>query len=138
MNTDILKAKAKELISSVPYLGHIKTEEEYHKAIELMEELIEDYEESRPLIELLSIVIERWEDQAEQFSAFNKRIARLDSGIAVLQTLIDQYSLRLSDFKNEIGGKGMVSMVLSGERNLSVKHIKALSQRFNLSPALFF
>jgi HTH-type transcriptional regulator/antitoxin HigA len=32
----------------------------------------------------------------------------------------------------------MVSRVLSGERNLSKKHIQALSERFDIKPGLFF
>lgn len=38
----------------------------------------------------------------------------------------------------EIGSKSVVSRVLSGERNLTKKHIQALSQRFGISPAVFF
>lgn len=47
----------------------------------------------------------------------------MDSGVAVLRTLMQQYGLKTSDFKNEIGGKSMVSMVLNGSRTLSRPHI---------------
>ncbi|HCJ9604691.1 TPA: helix-turn-helix domain-containing protein, partial [Escherichia coli] len=36
-----------------------------------------------------------------------------------------------------IGSKSMVSRVLSGERKLTVEHIRKLSARFGISPALF-
>jgi HTH-type transcriptional regulator/antitoxin HigA len=43
----------------------------------------------------------------------------------------------MNDFP-EIGSKSMVSRVLSGQRNLTKKHIEALCQRFHISPVLFF
>jgi HTH-type transcriptional regulator/antitoxin HigA len=51
---------------------------------------------------------------------------------------MSQHQLQIDDFQNELGGKSMVSMILNGTRILSKNHIQALSQRFNLSPALFF
>ena len=62
----------------------------------------------------------------------------MDSGVAVLRTLMEQYELRTNDFKDEIGGKSMVSMILNGSRKLSRDHIQALSNRFHVSPAVFF
>jgi HTH-type transcriptional regulator/antitoxin HigA len=48
-----------------------------------------------------------------------------------------QYQLKADDLKEEIGSKSLVSMILNGTRNLTVDHIKALSVRFNTSPAVF-
>lgn len=59
------------------------------------------------------------------------------NNLAVLRLLMDQYSLGTNDLP-EIGSKSMVSRVLSGERALSKNHIKALSERFNIDPDLFF
>jgi HTH-type transcriptional regulator/antitoxin HigA len=36
------------------------------------------------------------------------------------------------------GTRSVISEVLSGKRNLSKKHIQGLSERFNVSPELFF
>lgn len=62
----------------------------------------------------------------------------MDSGVAILRTLMEQYQLKTGDFKNEIGGKSMVFMILNGSRALSRHHIQALSARFHISPAMFF
>lgn len=41
----------------------------------------------------------------------------LDLGVAMLRVIIDQHQLTQSDFKNEIGEKSLVSLILKGERN---------------------
>jgi HTH-type transcriptional regulator/antitoxin HigA len=87
-----------------------------------MDELIEEYERYEPLIGLLSTAIGRWENEAVEFVDFNRNVTALDNGVAVLRTLMDQYHLKTHDFKNEIGGKSMVSMILKGSRKLSKDH----------------
>jgi HTH-type transcriptional regulator/antitoxin HigA len=137
MNVAMLKEQAKTLFSSASFITRICNEEDYESALELMDELIEDYDEQKPLIEILSISIEKWEEESEEFSEFNAQIASLDNGISVLRVLMDQYRLNTTDFKNEIGGKSMVSMILNNKRKLSLEHIKALSSRFSIPPQLF-
>lgn len=133
-----LKEKAEDLFSEASFIGRIHSEEDYEKALELMDELIEDYDRYLPLIEVLSASIEKWENESDQFSEFNKRIVELDDGVAVLRTLMDQYQLKGDDLRNELGSKSLVSMILNGSRNLTRNHIQALSQRFKISPAVFF
>lgn len=133
-----LKEKAVDLFSEARFIGRIHSEEDYEAALELMDELIEEYDLYLPLIEVLSASIEKWEDESEQFSEFNKRITSLDDGVAVLRTLMDQYDLKAEDLKNELGSKSLVSMILNGSRNLTRDHIQALSERFKISPAVFF
>jgi len=138
MNFIEVKEQASTLFSHAEFLVHIKNEEEYERALSLMDELIEEYTLYKPLIDMLSRSIEEWENSAIEFSEFNGQIKKMDSGIAVLRTLMQQYGLQTNDFKNEIGGKSMVSMVLGGSRMLSRQHIQALSTRFHISPAIFF
>ncbi|WP_448215716.1 helix-turn-helix domain-containing protein [Endozoicomonas sp. 2B-B] len=133
-----LKQKAVDFFSEASFVSRIHSEEEYERALELMEELIEDYDKYIPLIEVLSLSIEKWEDESEDFSDFNARIEALDDGVAVLRTLMDQYHLKADDLKSELGSKSLVSMILNGSRNLTRDHIQALSQRFKISPSVFF
>lgn len=137
MNAAKLKEQAKSLFSSASFITHIHNEEDYGYALELMDELIDDYDDQKPLIEILSLSIERWEEASEEFSEFNANIESLDSGLSVLRVLMDQHKLNTTDFQNEIGGKSMVSMILNNKRKLSLEHIKALSNRFGVSPQLF-
>ena len=137
MNIALVKAQAKSLFSMASFITHIDNDDDYESALALMDELIDDYDEQKPLIEILSASIARWEDESEEFTQFNKNIESLDNGLAVLRVLMDQHQLNTTDFKNEIGGKSMVSMILNGKRKLSLDHIKALSKRFDIAPQLF-
>ena len=137
-NFALVKDKAKSLFAEAGFISHIRDEDDYAQALTLMDELIESYDEYRPLIEVLSSSIERWEESADEFVEFNTRNAALNSGVAVLRALMDQHHLNTTDFQEEIGGKSMVSMILSGSRQLNKEHIETLSRRFKISPALFF
>ncbi len=49
---------------------------------------------------------------------------------------MEQYGLGEADLP-EIGSKSLVSKILRGNRNMTSKHIEALSQRSEISPATF-
>ena len=132
-----LKNRAEDFFSSAGFITHISNESDYQEALRLMDELIEDYDRYLPLIELLSISIKRWENESEEFADFNQAVDSMDTGVAALRVLMDQNQLSASDLQNEIGGKSLVSLILSGKRNLTVAHIKALSERFGVSSSLF-
>ena len=136
MGFEQIKLKANALFSEASFITEIQTDAEYQNALALMDDLIEDYEKQRPLIEILSAAIERWENTADEFTEFNQRIKALD-GIATLKLLMEQHGLSISNLP-EIGSNTLVSKVLNGKRNLTKSHIEALSKRFGLSPALFF
>jgi plasmid maintenance system antidote protein VapI len=60
------------------------------------------------------------------------------SPIEVLKTLMDANDLRQKDLVPIFGTESIVSEVLHQKRALTVNHIIGLSQRFNVSPAVFF
>ena len=72
MGFEQIKLKANELFSEATYIIEIQNDNEYQQALSLMDELIEDYDNHRPLIELLSASIERWENTAEEINEFNQ------------------------------------------------------------------
>ena len=137
MDIQAITQKANALFAEASFLSEINSDEEYQDALELMDSLIDDYDNNKRLIELLSHSIDVWENTSEEFEAFNQQVSELDSDIAVLRVLMDQYRLKASDLENEIGSKSLVSMILNGSRNLTTKHIKALSVRFHVSPSVF-
>jgi HTH-type transcriptional regulator/antitoxin HigA len=137
MNFSVVKAKAIDFFNEASYVSHIHNNAEYKMALALMDELIEEYDTYRSLIEVLSASIEKWENESDEFRLFNKRIEDLNDGVAALRVLMDQYKLKADDLREEIGGKSLVSMILSGSRNLTVDHIQALSRRFKVSPTVF-
>ncbi len=132
-----IKDKARDLFLEAGFISHINSEEEYGQALALMDELIEDYDNQRSLIEVLSVSIARWEDTSQEFVEFNQRISELDGGVSVLKVLMEQHGLGVADLP-EIGSKSLVSKIMNNERSLTRNHIEALSKRFGVSPALFF
>jgi HTH-type transcriptional regulator/antitoxin HigA len=54
----------------------------------------------------------------------------------VLHFLMDQHGLTQSDLP-EVGNQSVVSMLLSGTRQLNVRQIQALAVRFHVSPTVF-
>lgn len=135
-------AEVTELVSELnvraPILREILSDKDHEQALALMEELIEDYDTNLVAIEALSNSIARYEEEAVSFTEFNNRTDSGDPAVATLKVLMDQHGLNTTDFKNEIGGKSMVSQVLNGGKRLTRDHIERLAKRFGISPALFF
>lgn len=136
MSFSALKKKAHSLLDQASFIAQINNDREHALALNLMEELIEDYDYNRFLIEILSASIDRWEESAKSFQKFNKAIRALEPGAAVLSVLMDQHQLGVSDFP-ELGSKSLVSKIVHGKRRLTLDHIRALSKRFGIDPALF-
>lgn len=138
MSYSALKKIAKRLSEQASFVVEITNDDEYEQALALMDELIDDYDNQIVLIELLSGSISRWEDSSEDFTEFNNRFSEGDPAVSVLRTLMKQYGLGVADLP-EIGSKSLVSKILNQrDRQLTRQHIEALSQRFKISPALFF
>ncbi|MFN2361999.1 MAG: type II toxin-antitoxin system HigA family antitoxin [Marinobacter sp.] len=129
----------RDALAQVPFVAHIETQDDFEQALKLMDQLVDDYDANRLLIEILAASIERWEDQAAEFSDFNAAVAETDRGIAVLKTLMAQHCLGVADLP-ELGSKGNVSKILNGAegKKLTRKHMEALGKRFGVSPVLFF
>lgn len=138
MIADTTKAieATKQLVDAVPFLGGSVSEKDYRDALALVDYLINHDDES-PLIDFLAAKIADYEDHSEQFAGFNKSVDEMPVGVALLRTLIDQHKLSYADLKEEIGSKSLVSQILSGQRSLTISHIKALSERFGVKPQWF-
>lgn len=138
MSYAALKKTAQRLQSQAAFLVEIANNEEYEKALALMDELIDDYDNQLVLIELLSKSIDQWENNSHEFAEFNERIDQASPAVSALRLLMDQHGLGVSDLP-EIGSKSYVSKILNQrDRQLTRQHIEALSRRFQVSPALFF
>jgi HTH-type transcriptional regulator/antitoxin HigA len=51
---------------------------------------------------------------------------------------MDQHGLRQQDLVDVFGTPSILSEMLSGKRGLNKDHISRLSERFHVSPELFF
>lgn len=80
---------------------------------------------------LVDIVGDLIEDYEAQFHSMPS-----GSGVTALKFLMEQHELNQSDLP-EIGSQGVVSEILTGKRELNVRQIRLLSDRFGVSPATF-
>jgi len=122
-----------QALSSVIPLHTIRTEDDYDKAVEALNQLLDAgaANEEHVLADLahtLGALISEYDDVHYPVQNI--------SPLAMLRFLMDQNHLTQSSLP-EIGTQGVVSEVLSGKRELNVRQIKALSERFHVSPSVF-
>ena len=60
------------------------------------------------------------------------------SGVEVLRELMEANGLRQKDLAGDLGGESIVSLILQEKRQLNRQQMEKLSQRFRVSPAVFF
>jgi HTH-type transcriptional regulator / antitoxin HigA len=84
----------------------------------------------KDLADLLTLLIEDFEEKQYQLPRAKP--------LGVLRFLMDQHSLKQKDLVDIFGTPSIVSEVLSGKRELNKEHIRRLSERFHVSPELFF
>jgi HTH-type transcriptional regulator / antitoxin HigA len=84
----------------------------------------------KELAQLLTLLIEDFEEKHYQ-------VPRA-SPLGALRFLMDQHGLKQNDLVDVFRTPSIVSEVLNGKRELNKDHIKRLSERFNVSPELFF
>lgn len=118
--------------SALPHVIHTETENQRCTAVleGLLQKKNRTTEEKR-LAELLTLLVEQYEEQRYALS-------RPAGPIDIVQHLMDANGLRQVDLLDVFGTASVVSEVLSGKRELSKAHIAKLSDRFHVSPALFF
>ena len=132
MNTQLKEiAKVWPNIQSVFSVPH--NEKDYNNLVNLLDSLIDEVgnNESHPLSSLMETIgslIETYESQ-------NYPDIEGDP-INALKTLMEEHGLKQSDLP-EIGRQGVVSEIISGKRQLNVRQVKLLSERFKVSPVVF-
>ncbi|WP_100188697.1 hypothetical protein [Marinomonas sp. BSi20584] len=81
---------AKAIVAQLPILNGIANSDEHRQALILLEDLIEHYDENLIIIEALSNVIARYEDESAELDTFNKRQTAINLATATLTVLTDQ------------------------------------------------
>ena len=114
-------------------LGVLRSEKDYRKAVAFLDEILDEIgqNETHPLADLaeaLAVFIHRYEEA-------HARIPEA-TGPEVLRLLMEAHGLTQSQLP-EIGSQGVVSEILSGERELNIRQIRRLAKRFAVSPAVF-
>jgi len=111
----------------------IHNEREYNAAVKRLNELLDEIgdNEKHPLyglLDTLGILIHAYEEEHYPIPDV--------VGTEVLRFLMEEHGLTQSDLP-EVGSQGVVSEILSGKRELNVRQIRSLAQKFRVSSAVF-
>ena len=114
-------------------LFSMRDEDEYDKAIVTLNTLIDEVgtDEQHPLYELLDTlgtVVHAYEERHHPIPECN--------GVEVLKLLMEEHQLEPADL-TELGPPDIVLEILNRKRDLTVTHIHALAETFQVSPAVF-
>jgi HTH-type transcriptional regulator/antitoxin HigA len=132
-----MNAQLKEIANVWPNIQSVfsvpHNEKDHNNLVNLLDSLIDEVgnNESHPLSSLMETIgslIETYESQNYPDIEGNP--------IDVLKTLMEEHGLTQSDLP-EIGSQGVVSEIVSGKRQLNVRQLKLLSERFKVSPIVF-
>lgn len=111
----------------------IRDAAQYERMTDMLEALLDETKgkEDHPAIELVDIVGDLIADyEAEHFPLPET------TGPQALSFLMEQHELRESDLP-DIGSPSEVTAILSGQKEMTLFQVRALSRRFGVSPATF-
>ena len=109
----------------------IKTIEQYNDYCNILDELIsKDEIKFQDEIELLTLLIEKWDSENNSFKDSDP--------IEVLKAIMDEHDLKAKDLVTILGlTKGTVSKILNYQKGLSKDTIRKLSDHFKISQEAF-
>ena len=103
--------------------------EHYTRLLESLDSKPDPTPAEKELAELLTVLIENFEEQHYAL----RRATPVES----LTELMRASGLKQKDLVDVFGTPSIVSEVLKGKRNLTVEHIRRLSERFHVTPEVF-
>lgn len=114
-------------------IAPIRDEAHYADMTTMLEVLLDETggDETHPAMGLVDIV----GDLVADYEAVRHPLAET-TGIQALKFLMEQHGLQQRDL-SEIGSQGVVSEILAGKRELNIRQVRALAERFGVSPATF-
>jgi HTH-type transcriptional regulator/antitoxin HigA len=114
-------------------VDRIRSDEDYDRTTAFMEEVMIEIgrKKKHPLCGLMDILemrLREYDDAQQPMDGV--------TGLDMLRFLMEQHGLRQQDL-SELGSQGVVSEILSGKRELNLRHIGALARRFKVPPEVF-
>jgi len=122
-----------DLIGSLYDLRPIRAKKTYKQAMKALTAVIRvarRNKDQNDYLETLSALIGEYEAKTCNTSVEHDPIKNL-------QFLLQENEMTASDLGRLLGDRSLGTRLLKGDRALSKSHIKLLSQRFRVSPALF-
>ncbi|MBC8647928.1 transcriptional regulator [Pseudomonas sp. MTM4] len=126
--TELIKQACEHWRYVAPLLSKPTNEDDYDALVEALDELLGlvGHDENHPLASLAS----RVGDMIEAYDELRRPLPKA-GGAEVLRYLMREHGLRQGDLP-EIATQSVISEVLAGKRQLNVRHIRALSDRFGV------
>ncbi len=111
-------------------LKPIKSEEDYHNALERLEHIFDAPVNSKDgdEAEILSLLIENYENEFHPIEA--------PDPIAAIKIRMEELNMRQKDLIGIIGGKSRVSEILNKKKRLTVEMIRKLEQTLQISASV--
>jgi len=111
----------------------IHSKQQYEQVLEALDSLLHatNYDENHPLADMIETLGELIHVYEEEHLPMHE--AR---GVDVIRLLMQEHQLTQAELP-EIGSQGIVSEVLSGKRDLNIRMIRKLSDRFQVDPRVF-
>lgn len=132
MNLNDLQ-QAWQQLSQTAHIAPIRDAAHYNNMVQLADSLVDAIgdAEQHPLLDLLDLV-------SELIRAYDADhyVVPDASPREMLRFLMEQHNLSQSDLP-EIGNQSIISMLLSGARQLNLRQIQALSARFHVPASVF-
>lgn len=122
-----------EAFRSATDIAPIHDEAHYQRMVATLEALLDAVgsDENHPAMGLVDIV----GDLIEDYEAAHHPLPTT-TGLQALKFLMEQHGLKQGAL-HEIGSQGVVSEILAGKRDLNIRQIRALGERFGVSAATF-
>ena len=123
-----------QLLNATVPLRPIHGKADYARAVKTLDALLDAgaSDESHPLAGLAATLGALIGDYDDRHHPLPTDL----SGIDMLRFLMQQHDLRQSDL-SELGSQGVVSELLAGKRELNLRQIKLLTERFDLPAGAF-
>jgi HTH-type transcriptional regulator/antitoxin HigA len=126
---EISEKYALEVSSPTPITSAAQ-HEEYLSVLDKLTSKENPTKKEEKYAEVLMTLIEAYEEEHHSIPD--------TSPVEILRTLMDANDLRQKDLVPIFGSESIVSEVLNKKRGLNKNHIEKLSNRFRISPAVFF
>ena len=118
------------MMTKIPYTV-IKTKEQYYEYCRIHKKLVfHDYDRYEDEIELLELLIEKWDDEHNTFEDLDP--------VELIKSLMEDHKLKAKDLADLLGlSKGTVSKILNYQKGLSKESIRRLSKHFKMYQEAF-
>jgi HTH-type transcriptional regulator / antitoxin HigA len=131
--SDILTTKYQQLLREFP-LRKLRTKKEAAAATEILDRLFrERYDDAgeEAYVGVLAGLLQDFEEKHDP-------TPDSASGLDVLKHLMEEHRMTQNDLAKVLGsGQSLVSMILAGERPITIQHARKLAQHFHIDPLVF-